>query len=280
LMAVVPVFNEGQRLLSALANLSRINNLKEVILVVNGADSPTRRVVHSLSNPQVGVIEFTPPLGMDIPRAVGAAVAIERGASRVVFYDGDMIGEFAKELDCLYRCAVDEGLDMALTNCYTYPPLPGTSADQMFKFRCLLNESLGIAKTIGGASPSHGPHLLSRKLLLTLPLEELAVPPVFLALAVRNNFRIGVGTVIPHRRLGSSIKDDVHSKKVVETVIGDNLEAMEVFLNKPRKRSWQGRVYIGYHSQRRFDLLAQILADKPVSRHLRRPAGGHQVKTK
>ncbi|MGB4655940.1 MAG: hypothetical protein WBH98_10980, partial [Bacteroidales bacterium] len=92
-----------------------------------------------------------------------------------------------------------------------------------------------------------------------VPLVELAIPPVSLALAAKGGLKVCVGTTIPHKALGSPAKDASHSKKIAATIIGDCLEAICVYRDKLRSRSSGTVDYDGYHSQRRLDLLNKYL---------------------
>ena len=125
-----------------------------------------------------------------------------------------------------------------------------------------LNRTLGLEQSLGTASPSHGPHAVSRRLLLSVPLRELAIPPVSLALAVKKGFPVHIGTRIPHKELGSPDKNTRHARLIAETIIGDCMEAINVYHNQERRRTCDHVEYDGYHSQRRWDLLDNYLAGK------------------
>ncbi|MPN14619.1 hypothetical protein SDC9_161946 [bioreactor metagenome] len=86
-----------------------------------------------------------------------------------------------------------------------------------------------------------------------------------MALARIHKLRIDVATTIPHYRLGSSIKNQIHTNKIIDTIVGDCLEAIAVFKNEPRNRQFNNKSYIGYQSERRFDLLDHFLDEKPYS---------------
>ena len=152
-------------------------------------------------------------------------------------------------------------LDLGLTDCYPLPPRHIERCNPVFQWRLALNRALRLEKAIHLATPSHGPHAMSRTLLETVPLHELAVPPVALALARKRALKIGLAAVIPHHKLGSAVKGALHSEKIVDTIVGDCLEALAVYQGKPRERIWQGRTYLGYHAARRFDILDELLTE-------------------
>lgn len=262
LAAVVPVQNEEKRLRSTIETLLSAP-LDLVIPVVNGSSDNSYNIILQIKSPLLLPICFKEPLGIDVPRAVGAKTAMDKGATAVLFLDGDMDGNIAGNLKDLL-CLVKSGCaDMALTDCYPGEHKAALSklASCVLKTRLRLNQELGLEKAIGPASPSHGPHAVSRRFLLTVPLRELAVPPVSLALAVKSGLSIAIGTSIPHKALGSPEKDPVHSEKIAETIIGDCLEAMQVYRGKKRCRFLGRKEYNGYHSRRRWDLLEEYLTN-------------------
>jgi len=212
--------------------------------------------------PKLQIIYFHDCLGIDIPRAIGAKVALSLGSDVVAFVDGDMVGTFNENLMELVDGVLLKHLDMALTNCYPSPPRHIERYNPTFQWRMNLNKELGLEKKIGLATPAHGPHAVSRRFLETLPIAELAIPPVSLALARKNKLKIDVATTIPHYRLGSSIKGQLHTNKIIDTIVGDCLEGMATFRDQPRNRQWQNKTYIGYHSERRFDILEHFFNTK------------------
>lgn len=251
---VVPAKNEAGRAITVLQNLGTLP-VDHIIFISNGCKDSTMYEVLQMRLPKLQIIYFHDCLGIDIPRAIGAKVALALGSDVVAFVDGDMVGTFNENLMELVDGVLLKHLDMALTNCYPSPPRHIERYNPTFQWRMNLNKELGLDKKIGLATPAHGPHAVSRRFLETLPLQELAIPPVSLALARKNKLKINVATTIPHYRLGSSIKGQLHTTKIIDTIVGDCLEAMASFRDQPRNRQWQNKTYIGYHSDRRFDIL-------------------------
>jgi hypothetical protein len=258
---VVPAKNEAGRISTVLQNLGTLP-FDHIILIANGSSDNTMHEVLAMRLPKLQIIYFQDCLGIDIPRAIGAKVALALGSDVVAFVDGDMVGTFNENLMELVDGVLLKHLDMALTNCYPSPPRHIERYNPTFQWRLNLNRELGLEKKLGLATPAHGPHAVSRRLLETIPIRELAIPPVALAMARLNKLRIDVGTTIPHYRLGSSIKNQIHTNKIIDTIVGDCLEAIAVFHSEPRTRQWQNRTYSGYHSERRFDLLNNFLNEK------------------
>lgn len=260
LAAVVPVQNEEARLKKTLETLLAVSS-DLIIPVINGSSDNSYNIVSQLRSSRFLPLCFKEPLGIDVPRAVGAKAALDGGATAVLFLDGDMDGNIAADLKELVSRVISGFADMALTNCYPGEYQAGLSslASRVLNVRRNLNRETGLEQIIGPALPSHGPHAVSRRLLLSVPLRELAVPPVSLVLAAKSGMNICVGATIPHKALGSPEKDPDHSDLIAETIIGDCLEALCVHRGKARNRSQDSQEYNGYHSRRRWDLLDEFL---------------------
>ena len=257
LVAVVPVQNEESRIQRVLNHLLFIG-IKNIVTVVNGCSDNTEALIKS-NYLNVKVIYFEEPLGIDIPKSIGCAWALKNGATDILFFDGDLIGEITTELSMLVQNHFEKGLDLTLTDCYP-PPLDIESIPQKLLYpRLHLNQLLSLDQSIGISSPSHGPHLVTSRLLHAIDLREVAVPPVILAHARKKGFSIGVGLSIPHIRLGSKVKNSEHNSLIYDTLWGDCAEAVSVYLNLPRSRFFYGSYYDGYNSKRRFDLLEDFI---------------------
>ncbi len=260
--SVIPAKNEaltiGKVIATALAAGADL-----VIPVINGCRDNSLDIIEKMRSSKIHPLYFEEPLGIDVPRAVGAAWAYKMGAEAIFFVDGDMAGEITDALKELTAAVREKRADLALTDCY---PPEGQArlsvlASNLLQVRILLNRTLGLEKEIGSASPSHGPHAISRAFLEQVSVRELAVPPVALALAAKKKLAVKIGTQIPHRQLGSPQRDPGHCHRIAQTIIGDCLEAMQAYRGEQRDRSLHGVVYLGYHQERRFDLLEKFLND-------------------
>lgn len=260
LTAIVPAKNEEGRISKLLSTLLAIKEINKIVVVLNGSTDKTLAEVQTMPAEKITGLFFRDALGIDVPRAVGAAYARKTGSLANLFIDGDMVGDIRGELQNLISNAYRLNLDMALTDCYPSFPQKNPLAREMLAFRELLNKTTGLYDTITVATPSHGPHLLSRRLLNVIPCHAIAIPPVAMVKACKSSLSIGVAAKIPHSCLGSSIKNIRHSHLVSETVIGDCIEAMEAFRGRSMTRMYQGKTYVGYHRERRFDLLEKFLA--------------------
>ncbi|MEW6276527.1 MAG: glycosyltransferase [Bacillota bacterium] len=260
--AVVPVKNEAATVGKVIKTLLAAGT-DLVIPVLNGCRDDSQAAIQNLGQSQVQPLVFEEALGIDVPRAVGAAWAYKRGAQVVLFVDGDMAGDLAGPLGELVMNVLKRNAHLALTDCYP-PEAPAelsSLASYLIKVRILLNRTIGLEKEIGSASPAHGPHAVSRTFLEQIPVRELAIPPVALALAAKKRLRVKIGARVPHSRLGSLQKDPVHCHRIAETIIGDCLEAMQAYRDQQRNRSRKGAAYLGYHPERRFDILEQFLSN-------------------
>lgn len=260
LTAIVPARNEEGRISKLLNTLLAVEEIDRIVVVLNGSEDKTLEEILSIPSYKITGLFFHDALGIDVPRAVGAAYAKKAGSDAYLFIDGDLVGDIRDDLKILINNARRKRLDMALTDCYPSLPQKNPLAKQMLIFRELLNQTIGLYNVISVASPSHGPHLLSSRLLNVAAYKEIAIPPVAMVLALKKSLAIGIGAKIPHSRLGSSVKNMQHSRMVCETVIGDSIEALEAFYDRERTRIYQGKAYIGYHRERRFDLLEKFLA--------------------
>lgn len=255
---IVPAKNEAGRATTVLQNLARLP-IDHIIFVVNGCRDTTVYETANLNIPKLQFIYFHDCLGIDIPRAIGAKIALSLGSDLALFIDGDMVGTMNDQLEELIHAMLIHKLDLGLTNCYPDPPLHIEQCNPTFKWRLNLNKELRLDRRINFASPAHGPHAVSGKLLQTIALHELAIPPVTLALAKKYKLRIDIGTTIPHYMLGSSVKGRHHSTRIIDTIVGDCLEGIAAYHGQPRTRRWQNKTYIGYHKERRFDILDEFL---------------------
>jgi len=258
--AVVPVKNEAATIKKVIKTVSD-SGVNLIIPVFNGCTDKSRQVIEAMNYTNISPIHFKSSLGIDVPRSVGAAWAHKLGADIILFVDGDLEGNIANTLRRLLSSISRKGLQMALTDCY--PPETETTPTQparyLLNLRSELNRTLGLEEAIGNASPSHGPHAVTRKFVESVPYQELAIPPVALTLAARCRLNVGIGASLPHNRLGSRQRDFYHNRQIAETIIGDCLEALQVFYGHTRTRTQDGKTYLGYHTERRFDLLEDYL---------------------
>lgn len=251
--AVIPARNEEKSILAVLTTVLRLP-VDYIILVLNGCTDQTLELVRSIPDARIHILFFSDPLGIDIPRAVGALYALHLGVAGTLFVDGDMSGDIYQNLHDLITTVIS-GVDVALTNCYPYITNRQKLANLVLKFRAKLNRELDLFKNLGLSTPTHGPHALSKRALLNIPCEGIAIPPLTLYWAKKTDLEIKVATSIPHERLHSPRKHRRHTRLIAETIIGDCLMGITLSQNQPPSRSLGKHELLGYHPERRFDLL-------------------------
>ncbi|WP_088188634.1 glycosyltransferase [Desulfosporosinus sp. FKA] len=251
--AIIPAKNEEKSILAVLTTVLRLP-VDYIILVLNGCTDQTLELARSIPDSRIHILFFSDPLGIDIPRAVGSLYARSLDVDGTLFIDGDMSGDIYQNLLSLIT-TVNSGVDVALTNCYPYITNRQKLANLVLKFRAKLNRELDLFKSLGLSTPTHGPHALSKRALLTIPSEAIAIPPLTLFWAKRLDLVIKVATSIPHQRLHSPRKHRGHARLIAETIIGDCLMGLALSQNLPSTRSLGKHQLLGYHPERRFDLL-------------------------
>ena len=253
--AVIPAKNESDTIGMVLEQLKCLP-IDRIIPVLNGCTDETLEVLaHHPLRHRLDILQYAEPLGIDVPRAVGALYARRLGARAVLFIDGDMTGRLS---GCCARllAQVAAGYDLTLTNCYPYMGYRSHVAKQVLDQRERLNRVLGVFTQLGLATPSHGPHCVSRRLLDTVEAESLAVPPLMLAQAVQKGLRIKVAATLEADQWSSAQRGGRHNSMIAETIIGDCLQAEEYFRGQPMTRSDGHHRYLGYHRQRNLTAIA------------------------
>lgn len=250
---VIPAYNEEKSILAVLSTVLSLP-VRKVIPVVNGCTDRTPELIASIPDSRLDVLFFDQPLGIDIPRAIGALYARRVESHGILIVDGDMSGDIGTNLKDLI-IALDRGVDVALTNCYPYITHRAQFANLVLKARARLNQTLDLFHSLGLATPTHGPHALSAQALCLLPPEAIAIPPLTLYYAQKSGLTIQVATSIPHQNLRSPHKDRRHARLIGETIIGDCQMAFCLAKGNPPSRLVGKHDLLGYHPKRRFDLL-------------------------
>ena len=248
---VIPACNEETGIVSVLDNLSHLFVLHDIIPVLNGCTDHTRH--HILTHPlfasdtvRLAMIEYPLPLGIDVPRRWGAHCAYKLDADAVLFVDGDMTGNYAACLQQLLYEVLYRDCDLALTNCYPYIGYRSSVAKTVLHYREQLNRKLKLFPAIGLATPSHGPHCVSRRLIETVGTECFTIPPLMLTKSAKANLHIRVASSLNNKQWQSAQRGDAHNEKIADTIIGDCIAALEYLEGKPVTRSDNGKIYLGY----------------------------------
>lgn len=253
-IAIVPAYNEALAI-GEIVNKSFQVQMDLVLLVANGCtDQTCAQALHASNHRPLKILHFAQPLGVDVPKAIGAYYALRYQPEGILFVDGDMNGPLKPVLADL-RSSIEGGLDLALTNCYPVCQQRSELATQVLLARKELNVHLGLYEKLGVSTPSHGPHGVSGKLLQRLNPRYIAVPPKIMVQAYLLAAEIGVGATIPHNLLGSAERTPLHAEKIAQTIIGDCKEALRL-LDPTIECSTNNE---GYRSQRRMDILETFL---------------------
>ena len=250
---IIPAKDEEKSILATLTTILRLP-VNYIILVLNGCSDQTFELACSIPDTRIHILYFSDPLGIDIPRAIGALYARHLEVTGALFVDGDMSGDLYENLLTLIT-SIELGVDVALTNCYPYIPHRHKLAKFVLKFRSQLNRELDLFKSLGLATPTHGPHALSQRALQSLPVEAIAIPPLTLYWAKKTGLMIKVVTSLPHQSLRSPRKHRRHARLIAETIMGDCRMGLALVRNEVPTRSLGKHKLIGYHLERRFDLL-------------------------
>jgi glycosyltransferase involved in cell wall biosynthesis len=254
LAMVIPARNEAARIDPVIRQGLRLG-AGLIIPVLNGCDDMSAEVVRRIGDKRVRPLTFKEPLGYDVPRIAGARQALQQGALGVIFVDADLGGPIFGALLALADQVRRGALDLALCDCYAGTPVPfrKSAAAEVYQARLRFNRALK-RPDLGPAIPSHGPVAVSRRLLEQVPEASIGVPPLMQAHACLAGLKVDVVARIPHRDLGSAKRDPEHGISIAETIIGDCLQGM--CLAEGREADRQG--HIGYHHQRRFELLSLV----------------------
>jgi hypothetical protein len=256
LAAVIPACNEESGIAQVIRGLLKLP-FDLIIPVINGSEDQTFKACFAVPSSRIHVLLFKERLGIDVPRAVGANFAYQAGARGIIFVDGDMTGNLYQPIKQLI-IVLNSGVDCALVNCYPLMERHHSLTKKVLGYREILNRKMGLFHKLGLATPAHGPHGVSKNLLGELPIEELSIPPVEMALAQKTGLRIEVAATIAHRELGSLDRLSYYTSMMAQTIIGDCIEALCVLTGITRHRSDMGITYWGFHPQRRFDLLKKF----------------------
>lgn len=252
LWSVIPAQNEERTIAHVIANCLAAGSTR-VIVVCNGTSDGTLGIVQNYPDKRVAAYWEPEPLGIDVPRAIGALIAYTEGADAIMFCDGDLSGNLAGHLSSLFASIAWE-YHVSLTDCYPRGLPYGGMAGRVIQSRLDLNRVIG-RQDLGAAVMSHGPSCISRRFMDCLPCQALAIPPLAQALAVKEGLNVRIGASLAHGLLGSRERQGDHPDKIADLIIGDCILAKSVFDGCLPARCENRRPYIGLDSKRRWGLL-------------------------
>ncbi len=272
--AVIPALNCEHSIGNVLRQLYKAK-IESCIVVANGCTDQTiqkaRDVAFSLQT-DMDICVFPDALGHDVPRAVGAIYALQRGHlwDGLVFVDGDWLGAFGNNLADYLQAVEQQKLDAAW---------PMVKQDQMVKqgnveFRslrldlCIWKEALKKhAPDLAEASPSQAPLWVSRRVFSVVSPLMLAQPGLWMASCVEvrklenTNGSLRLGSINSDSRwFGNPTGSKQHQTMLMETLVGDAIEGVCRLNSQPLARTFQGREWDGYHRNRNLKALHAFAA--------------------
>ena len=252
--SVVPAQNEEDTISHVIENCLLAGSNK-VLVVCNGSTDGTLDAVRDYRDERVLAYWEPQPLGLDVPRAIGAFFAHTQKADAIVFCDGDLRGNLARHLSSLFASILWE-YDLSLTDCYKRGLPKGGMAGRVIEARLSLNKALGRSD-LGASVMSHGPSCISKRFMNTLPCHVLAIPPLAQALAVKEGLNVEIGADLAHGLLGSRERHGDHPDRIADLIVGDCNLAVSVFKGRVEpKDAMKENAFIGsLGGARRWDLL-------------------------
>jgi hypothetical protein len=250
--SVVPAQNEEKTISHVIGNCLSAG-ATQVLIISNGTTDNTLKIARTYPDERVTAYCVPEPLGIDVPRAIGALIAYRQGADEILFCDGDLSGNLASHLSLLFG-SMAWNYDLSLTNCYPKGLPYGGMAGRVIRERLDFNRAIG-REDLGAALMSHGPSCISRRFLDVLPCQVLAIPPLAQALAVKKGLAVKIGASLDHGLLGSRERHGDHPDKIADLIIGDCILAKSVYSGNMPVRCTGLRPYIGLDNTRRWDLL-------------------------
>lgn len=214
---VLAVKDEEKTLPAILKQLQRLP-LNELIIVINGSTDNTYQIAQNAKLAKV--VSYPLPLGHDVGRAIGAKMV---DSELILFLDGDIVFEAEQLIPFIYSTELNN--EVVLNDISPYLG-PFKKWDSVTIMKGFLNRVLN-RPDLKMNSLTAVPHLLTKKALVRIGYDNLAVPPVAHVLAIQNRLRIGVvsGIDVVNRNKIREINNGTINL-VSELIIGDHLEAL------------------------------------------------------
>ncbi len=255
LCAIVPAMNVEKSISNTLRQLNRAG-IRETIVVCNGCEDDTITEIRKTRkdlNTAVEFVEIKVPLGHDVPRAYGALLAKrKRCFSHILIIDGDWSGSYGPMLETYIEECIEKELDIMWT------PVKNQiqeDVEYLTPWRRIQNK---IPPELKHADPAMVPLLISSSTFHFLSPYWLHHPGKWFAYASllsNKGLQLGVCSDWDRRLLGHRFKDLKHDLKMKDTLLGDAAEVSFILTSKPFSRFFEGKVRIGYHSERRIEFL-------------------------
>jgi hypothetical protein len=258
--AVVPAKDVEISISNTLRQLNRAG-ITKTLVICNGCRDKTKMKVQETIpklNMPVELLEYPIALGHDVPRAYGAIYAWrKRECSHLLFIDGDWNGSFGPMLESF----INECLDRKLDIMWAHFAVSSDNSRAYLAPWCPAN--LQNLPELLHANPAIAPIMVSIATFSLLSPYWLHHPGKWFAYAIQlspKGLRLGVNRLWDGRLTGHMLKDRKHDDKMKETLLGDAAEGNCILSARPLSRVFAGKVRIGFHHERRVDLLLKEFA--------------------
>lgn len=213
---IIPVMNERSTIRRVIQEAASVHPRTEVIVVVNGSTDGSAAIAQRMG---ARVLLFAEPLGHDVGRSVGAQAA---KGDVLLFIDGDMVIS-ASKLRPFVRAVEEKGVDAAL-NDYS-GPVDKSIVHSVVLAKHALNSMLQ-RPDLHGVSFTAVPHAISRRCLLAIGAEALAVPPLAHAKAICSGLKVSAVYTVNVGRLNKPRTGRERRNPLEKLIVGDHLEAI------------------------------------------------------
>ncbi|QQE79394.1 hypothetical protein [Alicyclobacillus sp. SO9] len=234
------------------------------IVVANGCRDKTTLLASSFFKrfPGIGrVVAFSEPLGPDVGKAVGTYAALRHpafSAGWFTYVDSDWKGGFGPDLDSFLSEAKHKQADVLFIG------RKETFEHSRFNRRedvWLWEQALSEQKELQGMSVSESPVAVNKRVFTFIAPYWLYHPGLFAARCLQQKppLRLEVSRAWSPQFSGNPTKSASHQRKMLDTLVGDAVEGLAVLTGQPTGRRWRGKEHIGYHQDRRVDLLREYM---------------------
>jgi len=267
--AVVQARNEEASIANVISQLWRAGVAYSVI-VVNGSRDKTAQIAQRVARDGTGlpaarmrctVLTANIPLGHDVGKAVGvyAARRLRWPVHIYVFVDGDWNGGFGPRLAQWLDRAVEEDSDIALTQ---WAPQTQVSRWERPDWEIWQDVFSLHWPNLLGTAASQAPMAVRGTVFDRISPYWLHQPSKWLAYALmlQPQLKVTASPEIQAALVGNPSRSATHQHLMLETLLGDAVEAARITVGRQGGRWWQGRERIGYHRYRRTDVLRQYMA--------------------
>ncbi|MCL6637865.1 MAG: hypothetical protein K6T26_07935 [Alicyclobacillus sp.] len=289
--AIVPVHGDTSALVNVYRQLHRAG-VQVCITVLNGTAPPLAAAAATQQAANLGLhctaLTFSTALGPDVPRAIGAIAALRRKPEIpwLLFLDGDWQGGFGPMLGewiCHAESRPGVWFQAAPVHESLNPPSPGSleppsgscRGQTLIRgdWRRAERPDLQVWQSAWlhpcwpgpgrGVNPAEPPWLIHRTVFVEISPLWLYHPGLWYACCVaaaKHGLPLHIWQDWDSRCTGNPVRSAAHTQAMHDTLWGDALEAARLLLGQRPSRRWQGRELLGYHTQRRLDVLLACAA--------------------